>query len=77
MLDLQFGLNGRLVDLVEAGIDVAVRVGELRDFWADCVECGPNSLGDRGFTGTFVGRPAIRRPAGTGELRQLLLLIHG
>lgn len=62
LLELQLGLNDRIVDLVEEGIDVAVRVGELRDSRLVAVKVGQTRWATVASPRYLKGRKAVRKP---------------
>ena len=63
MIELQLGLNDRIVDLLEEGIDVAVRVGELRDSGLVAVKVGQTRWATVASPRYLKGRKAICKPA--------------
>ena len=68
MLELQLGLNDRIVDLLEEGIDVAVRVGELRDSGLVAVKVGETRWATVASPRYLKGRKAVRQP---GDLARM------
>jgi LysR family transcriptional regulator for bpeEF and oprC len=62
-LELQVGLSDRVVDLVEEGVDVAVRVGVLQDSSLVAQAVGSTRWATVAAPGLLAGRPAVRRPA--------------
>jgi LysR family transcriptional regulator for bpeEF and oprC len=62
-LELQFGLSDRIVDLVEEGIDAAVRVGELRDSTLVAQTVGETRWTTVAAPALLAGQKAVRRPA--------------
>lgn len=64
MLELQLGLNDRIVNLLEEGIDVALRVGELRDSGLVALKVGQTHWATVASPQYLKARPAIRQPSG-------------
>ena len=62
-LELHVGLSDRVADLVEEGIDVAVRVGVLQDSSLVALAVGDTRWATVAAPSLLAGRPQIRRPA--------------
>jgi LysR family transcriptional regulator for bpeEF and oprC len=62
LLELQLGMNDRVVDLLEEGIDAAVRIGELRDSGLVAVKVGQTRWVTVAAPLHLKGRPTVRQP---------------
>ncbi len=67
-LELQVGLSDRVADLVEEGIDAAVRVGTLRDSSLVAQTVGTTHWTTVAAPSLLAGRPAVRRPSDVARL---------
>lgn len=63
LLELQLELNDRIVNLVEEGVDVAVRVGEVRDTGLVVAKVGQPNWATVASPRYLKGRPSIRHPS--------------
>lgn len=67
-LELQLGMSDRVLDLVEEGIDAAVRIGDLRDSTLVAQKVGQTRWTTVAAPTLLEGRPAVRRPADLARL---------
>lgn len=63
MIGLQLGLSDRIADLLEEGIDVAIRVGEPKDSGLVALRVGQTRWATVASPRYLKGRKAIRRPS--------------
>ncbi len=61
-LDLHVGMSDRIVDLLEEGVDAAVRIGEMRDSGLVSQKVGQTRWGTAAAPCYLAGRPRPRRP---------------
>lgn len=68
LLEIQLGLNDRIVDLLEEGVDAAVRVGELMDSGLVAAKVGQTRWVTVASPRYLKGRPPVRKP---GDLAKM------
>lgn len=61
-LELQLGMNDRIVDLLEEGVDAAVRIGDLRDSGLVAQKVGQTRWVTAAAPSYLAGRPRPRHP---------------